>query len=191
MTLELNKIGAQIDDVGRKLASRVEHVEQVLPALRALRQAFSGDLERLRMLAASPEGEDPRCSVPTGERLDATFSAPPAPARATIVAADGSQIYPDAHGWALYYLINVGSLVYLHGSREAPRAETEPLIGDAVDDAGNLLTGEQVSARRDVAEIRKLAEKAGQISGAGPVSYTHLRAHETNESISYAVFCLK
>ena len=23
-----------------------------------------------------------------------------------------------------------------------------------------------------------------------PVSYTHLRAHETNESISYAVFCL-
>ena len=22
------------------------------------------------------------------------------------------------------------------------------------------------------------------------VSYTHLRAHETNESISYAVFCL-
>ena len=26
--------------------------------------------------------------------------------------------------------------------------------------------------------------------GAGSVSYTHLRAHETNDLISYAVFCL-
>ena len=34
---------------------------------------------------------------------------------------------------------------------------------------------------------------AGQVGSTvaySPVSYTHLRAHETNESISYAVFCL-
>ena len=29
-----------------------------------------------------------------------------------------------------------------------------------------------------------------EVGGAPPVSYTHLRAHETSSSISYAVFCL-
>jgi hypothetical protein len=33
--------------------------------------------------------------------------------------------------------------------------------------------------------------KLEALFGMGPVSYTHLRAHETTQYISYAVFCLK
>lgn len=169
MTLELEKLSRHIDDMGGKLASRAEHVERVLPALRALRQAFSGDIEGLSDLAASPEGQEVDCSSPTQERLDATFPVPALPSSATIIAADGSQIYPDPHGWALYFLINTGSLVYRHGSGEAPQAETEPHVGEAIDQEGNLLAGERISARRDVAEMCKLAEKAGEAAGDEPL----------------------
>lgn len=169
MTLELNKISGQIDEMGQVLAARAEHLQKVLPALRALRQAFSADLERLRTLAASPLGQETCCASPTEELLDVRVPAPTPPGFATIIAADGSQIYPDTHGWALYYLINIGSLVYRHGSGEAPQAATEPLVGYGADDAGNLLTSEQLSARRDVAEMRKLAERAQEALGDEPL----------------------
>ena len=32
-------------------------------------------------------------------------------------------------------------------------------------------------------------EFRAQVPGWFPVSYTHLRAHETNHAISYAIFC--
>jgi len=169
MALELTKITEQIDEMGRELAARAERFQKVLPALRALRRLFSNDLDRLRVLAGSPAGLEAGCASPVEEPLDVTFSAPAPPGSATIIAADGSQILPDAHGWALYYLINVGSLVYRHGSGEAPQAATDPRVGYGADDAGNLLTHEQLSARRDVAEMRKLAEKASEASGSEPL----------------------
>lgn len=160
MTLELSKAAEQVGKIGRDLADGVERRRQVLPALRELRRLYAHDLERLQALADSPAGRDARCARPTHEPLDAAFPAPEPPAQATILAADGSQIYPDPHGWALYYLINVGSLVYRHGSGQAPSAASAPLVAQAVDAEGYLLAGERIDARRDVAEVQKLADLA-------------------------------
>jgi hypothetical protein len=169
VTLELSKVTGQVEEMGKALARRASRWQQVLPDLRAWRQALAGDQERLLALAESPLGRQSRCAAPTHEPLDATFPAPEPPTQATILAADGSQIYPDPHGLALYYLINVGSLVYRHGSGQTPEAASDPLAAEAVDSDGNLLAAEQLSARRDLAEIRKLAELAEAEAASEPL----------------------
>ncbi len=164
MTLELIKIAGQVEAIGEQLAERSRRRQQALPALRALRAVYAQQGERLRALAESPAGQEARCALPTEEPLDAVFPAPEPPTRATILAADGSQIHPDPHGWALYYLINIGSLVYRHGSGQTPLAASEPQAALAVDAEGNLLSGEQIDARRDVAEVQTLADLAGAVT---------------------------
>ncbi len=170
MTLELSKVGKQVGTLGRELAAGAERREAALPALRALREHFADDLDRLRELADSPPGREARCARPTDEPLDARIPAPEPPARATILAADGSQIPPDPHGLVQYYLVNVGSLVYRHGNGQAPEAASEPLVAAAVDAEGRWVSGDQLTARRDVAEIQKLADLAeGAADGRGPL----------------------
>ena len=56
MTLELNKITGQVDEMGKDLAIGVKRRQKALPALRALRQHFANDQERLRALAESSQG---------------------------------------------------------------------------------------------------------------------------------------
>jgi hypothetical protein len=165
MTLELNKVTEQIDEMGRVLAVGAAQRRQVLPDLRALRKRYSEHLERLHSLAESV-GREANCARPTNEPLDAAFPTPEPPGQATILAADGSQIYPNPHGWALYYLINVGSLVYRHGSGQVPLAASAPQVAQAVDREGNLLSGERIDARRDVAEVQKLADLVESEAGS-------------------------
>jgi hypothetical protein len=86
---------------------------------------------------------------------------PEIPERFTVVAADGSQIQPDRHGATLYYVINVGSLVYRHGSGEAPEARSEATLGYTEEDLyerGILVSGNLLDIRRDLAELRRLAD---------------------------------
>lgn len=169
MTLELNKVAGQVDKLGRELAAGATRRQQALPALRELLRLYADDQERLRALAESPVGRETRCALPGHEALDAAIPPPEAPTQATILAADGSQIYPDPHGLALYYAINVGSLVYRHGSGQAPEATSDAQVAYAVDADGNLLTTEQLSARRDLAEIQKLADLAEAEATDGPL----------------------
>jgi hypothetical protein len=169
MTLELNKVTQQVEELGQVLAQGARHRQKALPALRGLLHASANDQERLRTLANSPVGQDSKCAMPTAEPLNAVFPAPDPPLRATVLAADGSEIRPDSHGLALYYLINVGSLVYGHGSGEAPAAASDPRLAQAVDKAGNPLPQDLLTAWRDVAEIEKLAELAEAEPSAIPI----------------------
>jgi hypothetical protein len=81
-----------------------------------------------------------------------------------LIASDGSQIYPDTHGVALYFLLNVGVIVLRQGSGEAPDTETRSRVffdeRDLYDDADRLIETDKVNARRDLWELRILAESA-------------------------------
>ncbi len=167
MALELGRIAEQVEEIGRDLAEGAQRLRRALPALRALRSLYAHQGERLRTLASSAAGREMACALPTHEPLDAIFPAPEPPPRATILATDGSQIYPDPHGMVLYYLINIGGLVYRHGSGQAPWAASVPQVGRAVDAAGDLVTADQIDARRDVAELRMLADLAEAEAAAG------------------------
>jgi hypothetical protein len=62
---------------------------------------------------------------------------------------------------ALFYAINVGSIVFRHGSGQAPDVAADPRLfyaEEQVYPGGNLVTGDLVSAERDLAEMRALVD---------------------------------
>jgi hypothetical protein len=161
MTLELNKVTGQIEDMGRVLAERWRRHNKALPAAQALLHLYAHDQEELSSIAASEAGHRLRCASPGDEPLDAALPAPAMPAQATLIAADGSQIYPDRHGLVFYYAINVGAIVFRHGSGLAPTASTEPHLfytEDKLFPDGNPVSPDLVGTERSVAEMRTLTD---------------------------------
>jgi hypothetical protein len=99
------------------------------------------------------------------EPLDSAIDPPLPPATATLIAADGSQIMPDRHAAYLYYLINIGGIVYHHGRGPAPQTFTTPQIvypKDITQIERFTIGGGDVSIERDLKEIGALAHLAGQ-----------------------------
>ena len=161
MTLELSKVAAQIEEMGRVLAERRRRHDKALPAAQELLRLFAHDQEELCRIAASEAGQRLRCASPGDEPLDAALAAPAMPAQATLIAADGSQIYPDRHGPVFYYAINVGSIVFRHGSGQAPAVLTDPHLfytEEKVYPGGDPVSSDLVNVERSVAEMRTLTE---------------------------------
>ncbi len=156
MTLELSRLTGQVQAMGEELAARERQFADLVELAHRWLAQYADQGERLRHPARAI-----RAAIPTGEALDAVHPLPAIPERFTVIAADGSQIQPDRHGVALYYLINVGSLVYRHGSGEAPEAHSEPILGYTEADVyenGLLVGGNLLDVRRDLAEITRLAD---------------------------------
>jgi hypothetical protein len=107
-------------------------------------------------------------AIPTGETLNLTFPSPATPKTLHVIGADGSQIYPDRHAAAFYYLINIGSIVVSHGSGEAPAIQQESTLfynlEDLYDEAGHPVQDAYVNLQRDVAEMKTLAERAESLA---------------------------
>ena len=127
MTLELSKVVARVSDMGRSAAQRASARAATALRVRDLLRAHRVDSQlrekveravKLRWVGA----------IPQAEPLDAAIDPPTLPDRITLVAADGSQIYPDRHSVALYYVVNVGSIVLRLGTGETPMTESEPTV---------------------------------------------------------------
>jgi hypothetical protein len=101
--------------------------------------------------------------------LDVAHRPLMAPEHATLVAVDGSQIYPDRHGSALYYLINIGSIVFRQGSGQAPEAASRPEVffedADLYEEDGGQVPSVKIDAERDLRELGELARLAGREAG--------------------------
>jgi hypothetical protein len=142
--------------MGKEFAARERQFDDLVVLARRWLARYADQGARLRHPARAI-----RAAIPTGESLDAVHPLPATPERFTVAAADGSQIQPNPHGVALYYLINVGSLVYRHGSGKAPEPHSEPSLGYAEADLyenGHLVNGNLLDVRRDLAEIACLAD---------------------------------
>lgn len=167
MALELSKVIGQIHQMGQELAARARQERTLSPTARDWLRRFAHRQEELRQIAASEEGRRVRCASPGDEPLDMTRPAPTMPDHITLVAADGSQIYPDRHGIALYYVINIGTIVFRHGSQRAPEVATNPRLfytDDQVFPGGELVSGDLVSVERNLAEIQVLTDLALSVS---------------------------
>jgi hypothetical protein len=159
MTLELSKISQQVDEMGRELAARAKQRASVVPAARELLHQYAERQDQLREVAASEAGQRLRCASPGDESLDTAVSTPKLLDQLTLIATDGSQIYPDAHGLAFYYALNVGSIVFRYGSGRAPEVTTEPQLffsEEQVYPDGMPVSSDVVSSERDLAEMRVL-----------------------------------
>jgi hypothetical protein len=126
-----------------------------------LLRLFAHEQEVLALVAASEAGRRLRCASPGDEPLNTARGVPSLPAELTLAAADGSQIYPDRHGLAFYYAVNIGGIVFRHGSGQAPSVSTRPRLCYAETEIypdGRPVTGDLIAAERTLAEMQALAE---------------------------------
>ena len=166
MALEWNKLTGQVDAMGAVIASRRDaHRNLQAQARRTLQEnpEVTDDL-RARIARAQEADEWRRGADPLCERFDERHNAGPAPASLTLIAADGSQIYPDRHGVAEYFLINTGSIVFRKGAPTAPSVASNPEAFfedfDLYGDSGEPLDTDAINALRDRRELTALVDLA-------------------------------
>jgi len=163
MALELSKITQQVDALGENTIRRLEGQIARQPLAQATLNAMVADPARLaKQIERARKLKWTGMALPTHEPPNKTYSLPALPQRYNVIAADGSQIYPDRHGLALYYLVNVGSLVLRMGTGQPPECSSIPqLYYDDLDlyyeDEDFPISAERVSALRDAAEVAELA----------------------------------
>ena len=170
MSLEFNKVMEQVQTMGRYLKHKGDSASNRLQrALELFLQCNELDPihERIDLVRKSSvsgyRGAAP-APRPYDEIICGVGEAPAAPEYATLIAADGSQIFPDVHAPALYYLINIGVYTYFHGTQRIPAQFTHPDLTysdtQLLDRDGRLVTNQTVNARRSLAEMQWLARTA-------------------------------
>lgn len=166
LALELNKLTGQVAAMGQALADRRDKLAEKADRARAAlagRPEVSEELRR-KIEAARRTDEWRRGAIPLGQRLDERAQPAAPPPAFTLIAADGSQIFPDRQSIATYYLLNTGAIVLRAGTGQAPAISSEPEIffeeGDLYDAEGRVRTPEYVGAQRNRREIRALADLA-------------------------------
>lgn len=161
ITEQVYKMGAMIDKLDFDLSDRLRIAKE--------RFAAAGDLEaaheRIELVRRSDisgyRGAAP-LDPPYDQPVNLIHPPPLAPSRVTLIAADGSQIYPDERAPVHYYLLNIGLFIYQHGTDFLPEQVTVPTLAfhkDHVHDkAKRVVSNRTVDARRTVAEMQALAE---------------------------------
>jgi hypothetical protein len=168
MALEFEKLTPDLEKMALTAAQQqVQRRQRVEVSLQTLRQfAVEWQMIEVRLLLAHQRADPKyyRAARPLNqdEGLNAAINFPTPPDNATIFAADGSQIMPDRHAAFLYYLINVGGIIYYHGDDgdgRPPGIFSEPEItylGDEQEEDGLISSG-VVSVLRDLQEIGMLS----------------------------------
>jgi len=142
-----------------ELAARARAQADLVTLARRWLVEFGGEDTGAREALARP-ARAVRAAIPTAEPIDAVGPCPGTPRRYTVIGVDGSQIEPDRHGVAYYHLVNVGGLVYRHGTGDAPEPLSLPTLGyseDDIYDNGSPVAGNLLDVRRDLAEITQVA----------------------------------
>lgn len=172
MSLELNKLTHEVLALSTNAAERLTDLHERLPNAQNLLSAIGVADEALHHKVQLALNLRWGGAMPTDEPVDAAFPAPPHPGRMNVIAADGSQIYPDRHGVALYYLINVGSIVFRCGLAQAPSTATRPTVfyedADLFEPEGGQIPSVLIDARRDIRELGELARLAQAEAAAAP-----------------------
>lgn len=168
MALEFHKLTEQVDKMGQDLANQQEELDSKIEiALQIMAEhADPSYLAYIQDRVSDAVAKDAgyRGARPMDEAIMVGYPPAPLPETATIIASDGSQIAPNTHGSALYYLLNIGTIIVAHGSGQAPTIISQPYLFYESEylytQERNLINAGTVSARRTVNEMAALAEHA-------------------------------
>jgi hypothetical protein len=169
MTLDLAQLLPQVSQLATDAADRAADRNRRLPeAGRALEAAARLDPQAL-LDRIGRAGTRWRGARPTDEPVGAAYPAPPHPERLHVMGADGSQVLPDRHAIASFYLINIGSLHLIHGSGEPPQVASRPSLHfrdeELYDETLLPIDAALVAGRRDAAEMGELARLSDSCRG--------------------------
>lgn len=163
LVTQIHKMGSMLDKVDFDISSRLSKAFERFEQASDLSMVWER-IEWVRQSSMSGYRGAAPLDVPDAEPVNAIIPAPPPPSSATIIAADGSQIYANEQDPVHYFLLNMGALVYHHGSERTPDPFTMPRLffhKDHVHDKyGRLIPNRMVDDRRTIAEMQYLAERA-------------------------------
>lgn len=163
--LDLHGLAQQFDDFAafqaEARARRAEKLDRAVAAYAELGAAWDAEgaailAEPVRALVARP--------LDSPERAHA---APERPTPVTVVATDGSQIYPDRHLDPSCYLLNISRIAFHYGTLEEPTLSAEPRfryrtgeVPPADDELSEQTSEDAISALRDEYELQALLDAA-------------------------------
>jgi hypothetical protein len=169
--LDLSRLHDQLDSFEDYDAEVRDRRAEQRTRARAALQACAGQWETVQQAV---EAAEPRRLVAALRASPAAkTTAPNRPTPVTVVATDGSQIYPDRHVDPMFFLLNGSQVGFQYGTREEPLLDTEPRLrfqddlSAHVDEALGSMTTELVSALRDEMELELLldAARTAQVKG--------------------------
>lgn len=177
MTLEIEKLRGELARMATSTAGLRAEQRRRVDLLREVLFSRGGDWDALNAgLARAEARADPkyfRAARPLhpDESLAVPIRPPAPPGRAILIATDGSQIMPNRHAAFLYYLVNVGAIVYFHGENRAPITLSNPrmhypeLQDDQTEDEPGF-DKSAVTIERDLLEIGTLSDLTWQYAQA-------------------------
>lgn len=167
MPIDYRQAYQQIKEIGARSKETQQGKEQARELAKRLLAEFNSKADLLRSKVDAARAVDPniRCAVPLDEPPASSHPMPDSVPRATLIAADGSQIVPSRHDPHPYYVINVGAIAIQIGSGNTPEVETDTQLRllDEFDDT--YFSDSQIALQRDVAERKKLLQMAEKHSG--------------------------
>lgn len=173
MALQFEKLEDQIVQLGLTLAERSHSAAEELRAAADLLSQLD-DLDAIweQIKIARQNDAGFRGAAPFDEPINQPIPLPELPPRATLFAADGSQIYPDVHAPIPYWLTNIGVFIYHHGTDDLPEMLSEPQLFFRDEDVrlsdGQLLPNNVINARRTVYEMQFLARVVTERQTSAP-----------------------
>lgn len=163
MALDLTQLEPQLDHMAHSASQRAQENAVRVPQAQALLRGLAANRAMLVAKLAVARRLAWAGAVPTDDAPAAAQPAPPLSLPLTVLAADGSQILPDRHRPALYYLINTGCIILRLGTGTAPQQVSRPQLfhtDDDLYDNDSLLSSARITAQRDVQEVGELARLA-------------------------------
>ena len=161
MTLDYQGLTQQIRTVGEQALQAYQRLQVRKQLAHTLFEKHAQQVYVLRQKVEQAATLVPslRCALPLEEPLDAHFSVSTTSQPHLVLAADGSQIFPDRHAQVNYYLINVGTILW-QGGGEMPQINTQThLFFNEEYFSSDLSSSEMISLRRDLMEREVLAKR--------------------------------
>ena len=99
-----------------------------------------------------------------GGPISEAHPLPQRPERLTVIASDGSQIFPDRHEVANCYLINIGYVAIHYGTGERPVMSSLPTLFFKEEDVYPEWAGRRSTVTRDMVGIKRGAMEFEQVA---------------------------
>ncbi len=163
MARDKRKVSPRVAVMARDLKSRFALLVPRMQEARGIMQTRAGDWQELADLSRNSKRRLPHPLEP----LDWHGANEPLPSDHVVIATDGSQIEPDRHGPADFFLLNIGWAVVRYGSEPYADLASEPTLYHEPKDT-YITHGERrvpiqdrhLSAKRAVEEITQAVDLA-------------------------------
>jgi hypothetical protein len=167
MSLDFQQVREQVKQLGEHARAHLIERQEKLDKARSLLDSHANNLDLLRQKVQRVVRDyDPglRCALPENESLNVHFPLPALPKHATVLAADGSQIFPDRYAQVDFGLINVGVIQTCYGSPAAPQIHVTSrlLYDEELYSSSGMISAALLALRRDLSERTTLAKLAAE-----------------------------